>query len=86
MASVRKQFVLDPAEDRDLLAWLERQDNQSAAIREALRARVRGESGLDARTLRRVVREELRRVRVVESGSGGEDVDAAAGARLDRMF
>jgi len=33
---------LDADEDRDLLRWLGRQENRSAAIREALRARVSG--------------------------------------------
>ena len=30
-------FVLDKKEDKDLIEWLERQENQSEAIREALR-------------------------------------------------
>lgn len=30
-------FVLDKEEDKDLIEWLERQENQSEAIREALR-------------------------------------------------
>lgn len=35
---VTLSFTLDDTEDRDLLRWLEGQENRSAAIREALRA------------------------------------------------
>lgn len=35
-------FTLDTEEDRDILRWLERQRNRSAAIREALRRHVSG--------------------------------------------
>lgn len=44
MGRVIISFSLDTEEDRDILRWLERQDgrHRSAAIREALRARLTG--------------------------------------------
>jgi hypothetical protein len=38
MARQTITFVLDTERDRDILRWLERQGNKSAAIREAIRA------------------------------------------------
>lgn len=35
-------FSLDAEDDKDLLAWLGRQENRSAVIRDALRARLTG--------------------------------------------
>lgn len=39
MARQTVTFVLDTERDRDIVRWLEGQDNKSAAIREAIRAR-----------------------------------------------
>jgi hypothetical protein len=36
-------FVLDTERDRDILRWLEGQENKSAAIREAIRTRLGNE-------------------------------------------
>ena len=38
MARQTITFVLDTERDRDILRWLDRQDNKSAAIRGAIRA------------------------------------------------
>lgn len=38
MARQTITFVIDTERDRDILRWLERQGNKSAAIREAIRA------------------------------------------------
>lgn len=38
MARQTITFVLDTERDRDIVRWLEGQDNKSAAIREAIRA------------------------------------------------
>jgi hypothetical protein len=35
-------FTLDSETDRDLVRWLDRQDNRSAAIREAIREHIGG--------------------------------------------
>lgn len=45
MARQTITFVLDTVRDRDILHWLGRQDNKSAAIREAIRAHL-GRSGI----------------------------------------
>jgi hypothetical protein len=45
MARQTITFVLDTARDRDILHWLEGQENKSAAIREAIRAHL-GRSGI----------------------------------------
>lgn len=45
MARQTITFVLDTIRDRDILRWLEGQENKSAAIREAIRAHL-GRSGI----------------------------------------
>ena len=45
MARLTITFVLDTVRDRDILHWLEGQENKSAAIREAIRAHL-GRSGI----------------------------------------
>ena len=45
MARQTVTFVLDTDRDRDIVHWLEGQDNKSAAIREAIRAHL-GRSGI----------------------------------------
>jgi hypothetical protein len=45
MARQAITFVLDTVRDRDILHWLEGQENKSAAIREAIRAHL-GRSGI----------------------------------------
>jgi hypothetical protein len=45
MARQTITFVLDTVRDRDILHWLEGQENKSAAIREAIRAHL-GRSGI----------------------------------------
>ena len=42
MAQVTYSLKIDAEADPDLVHWLDRQPNKSAAIREALRAHVRG--------------------------------------------
>lgn len=86
----RIAVVLDIGRDGDILRWLERQENRSAAIRAAIRAVMHPRPPVDERTLRRVIREELARLRVDVPGGGAapaaEDVDAEAAARLDDLF
>ncbi len=94
MASIRKQLVLDPEEDRDILDWLKRQANQSAAVRAAIRQTIQSSESLDEATLRRVLREELAQAQVKvtdedddeASPAISEDVDPEAGQRLDNLF
>jgi len=45
MARQTVTFVLDTVRDRDILHWLEGQENKSAAIREAIRAHL-GRGGI----------------------------------------
>jgi hypothetical protein len=88
---IRQYFYADPGRDVALLAWLEQQDNKSATIRQALRARMDSEKGhdsgpsshgLDETTLRRVLREELAELalagRLSDAQAGQEDDDLAA--------
>jgi hypothetical protein len=94
MAKRRQVFVYDDVGDTDVEAWLERQDNKSAAIRAAIRQVIQPQEQLDASTLRRVLREELARARVAVTmdddqappPSAHGDVDPEAGRRLDEMF
>jgi hypothetical protein len=44
MARQTITFVLDTGRDRDVLRWLQGQENKSAAIREAIRAHLAGEA------------------------------------------
>jgi hypothetical protein len=97
MASIRKQLVLDPESDRDILDWLERQPNQSAAIRAAIRQTIQSSESLDEATLRHVIREELAQAELTVTSADDadaheassaitEDVDPEAGQRLDNLF
>lgn len=44
MAQVTYSLKIDTETDADLVRWLDRQDNKSAAIRTALRGHIRGNS------------------------------------------
>lgn len=50
---------LDLERDRNIVAWLERQENRSAAVRKILRAHIQGSATLDdcLRLLRRIDRQ-----------------------------
>lgn len=83
MARQTVTFVLDTERDRDIVRWLEGQDNKSAAIREAIRAR----AGCGHVTLAEVYEaiQELKRGSWVSSASaqastagGDEPPDVAA--------
>jgi len=69
-------FSLDTDEDRDLLRWLGRQENRSAAIREVLRVRVSG--GVTLGDVYQAVKEVERLIRsgVVVTGAPADDSDA----------
>jgi hypothetical protein len=86
----RIPIVLDTERDADLLRWLEKQPNRSAAVRRVLRAALDPQPPVDARTLRRILREELRRVAIATAEDPAEphaeDADPDAGARLDALF
>ena len=96
MAKTMIRFYVDDQRDADLLAWLDGQagGRRSEAIRQALRAWLKPDAeptaaGLDAETLRRVLREELGRVTVGAPGQGspqpaGED-DELRGA-MDNLL
>ena len=76
MARTTETFCLDTENDRDIVRWLERQENKSAAIREALRAHI-----ANAVTLADVYQEvtELRRTirnGVTVAGAGNDDAPA----------
>jgi hypothetical protein len=66
-------FSLDTDEDRDLLRWLGRQENRSAAIREALRARASG--GITLGDVYQAVKEVERLIRsgVVVAGAPADN-------------
>jgi hypothetical protein len=87
----RKTFTnisLDTEADKDILRWLERQENKSAAIRAAIREHI-GRNGISLGDVYRAVKELERKLEagaiVVAGGAGeaGEEVwdepnDAAA--------
>ena len=58
---VTKTFSLDTEADRDILRWLNAQDNVSAAIREAIRAH-QGRGGVTLGDVYQAVKELGRRV------------------------
>lgn len=69
----RKQFTYHTTEDADIIAWLDEQPNQSAAIRQAIRAYIAGRTActFDAETIRDIIRQELTAV-TVTTGEGRE--------------
>lgn len=86
MPLIRKHFYFDPEQHAVLLAWLEKQPNQSQAIRRLIEAELdhpRGDNNsppaqVDVEALRLVIREELARVKVYGDAGGqgaasGED-------------
>jgi len=83
---------MDSEADRDLLRWLERQDNRSAAVREVLRAHLGGGDVTLGDVYRAVqdLRAEIRS-RTIAAGSlrSGEvaavDEPAAAAAALEQL-
>lgn len=73
-------FSLDAEADRDLLRWLERQENRSAAIRAALREHL-GRGGVTLWDVYQAVRELERRLKTgAVVAAGGEN---AAGGDWD---
>ena len=96
MAKTMIRFYVDDQRDADLLAWLDGQagGRRSEAIRQALRAWLKPDTestpaGLDAETLRRVLREELGRVTVgapgQESPQPANEDDELRGAMADLL-
>lgn len=88
MATI-KNFSFDPATDRDILAWLEDQSNQSAAVREAIRyylAREQGVSLADVLAEIRALPSRLHLIAAVADppGDGREPEEAAA--NLDSLL
>jgi len=85
---------MDPRTDADLLDWLKKQENRSAAVREAIRAYLRDQVVTAGDVLQAV--EDLRRdieSRTIAAGPAGEVVEreeidpqvAAAQAALDGL-
>jgi len=86
---VRVQVILHPDRDAEIIAWLERQDNKSAAVREAIRDSIAPTRPVTYQQLRAVIREELAHVRIADNNAPveeGGDVDAEAADLLDSMF
>lgn len=82
----RVNVVLDERRDIDILRWLDAQTNKSAAVREAIRMRMRMRNLPTREELRGILREELARVSVDAGDVRPQDEDAELGARLDSMF
>lgn len=77
---IRRYFYFDEERDAEILAWLARQPNQSHIVRRLIRREIlrerseeenddQNQAGLDADTLRQVIREELARVSVQTAAS-----------------
>lgn len=86
----RYQLAYHPENDADVVAWLNRQDNVTDAIRQLVRTHADPQRSLVA-ALREVVREELAQVtlartEVTNTIPVSGDVDVDAGAVLDEMF
>jgi len=73
MATVTVSFALDARTDRDILRWLEQQDNKSAAIRSAIRCQI-GQSGVTLGDVYEAI-QELRRegLRIAARGQASSD-------------
>jgi hypothetical protein len=91
MATV-KTISFDPSADRDILAWLEDQANQSAAVREAIRYYMAREEGVTLADVLAEIRALPSRLKVVaaagdEMGQGEEPPQAAANldSLMDRL-
>ncbi len=82
----RKYFYVDQEQHAVLLVWLAEQPNQSEAIRGLIEAKIAHERGnnnsppaqVDVEALRRVIREELERVKIY--GNTGEPKAAGSEA------
>ena len=88
MAKRTVTFVLDDRRDRDILRWLDQQDNKSAAIREAIRGQI-GRSGVTLGDVYEAI-QDLRRQGLAVAGQGRQaDVQADEppdlAAALDRL-
>jgi hypothetical protein len=62
MPKTTVSFSLDTHTDRDLLTWLSRQDNRSAAIRTALRGHLDGGRGISLADVYQEIRALRRRL------------------------
>ncbi len=101
MGRITKIIILDDERDADLLVWLEKQANQSAAVRAAMRAYIRLNNGEgreatvreaveavlpDLReTVAAAVREVLANYRIPAAEYNGEE-DPELAARLDAQL
>jgi hypothetical protein len=84
-------FCLDKEDDKDIIAWLEEQRNQSQTIRDALRLAIAPPSALDIAAIRAVVEAALDErlahlVMVNGEPPGATEEDPELGAALDEMF
>lgn len=92
MAKQVINFVLNTEADRDIIHWLARQENRSAAIREAIRDHV-GRSGVTLGDVYQAVKgieRKLERGAVVVAGGGDQAEDTwdeppEAAAALDAL-
>lgn len=79
---------LDPEADRDILRWLGKQSNRSAAVRDAIRAYMAKETGVtlaDVLAEVRALPSRLSMVAVAPEPEVGEEPEAAA-AHLDGLL
>lgn len=85
-----KNFSLDPTADRDIIAFFEKQPNQSAAFREVVRYYLAREEGVTLADVLAEIRALPSRLRVVSiaeetTGDGGQEPEEAA-ANLDSLL
>lgn len=84
---IRETVNLNTEKDADLIAWLKRQDNKSAAIRDAMRAQcVRQTEYTLGDVMRRLDEIERRGIAIAQpaaADNGEEPVEAAAA--LDKL-
>jgi len=82
---------LDPEHDRDILRWLGRQSNRSAAVRKAIRAYMDADSGVTLAEVLAEIRALPEKLSVVAVAAGvpvddeGEEPEVAA-ANLDGLL
>jgi len=89
MAKVTYSLKIDTEADADLIRWLDRQDNKSEAIRQALRGHTRG-SGVSLGDVYQAVMSIEHQIRagvIVQSNAGDKVLDEPpeAAAALDAL-
>ncbi len=87
---VRKRALFDPDRDADLLAYIEAQDNQAAAMRDLMRRGLATRPALDLggleERIRRVIREELAALEVRPTAAAVPTADEEVTAKIKSLF